>query len=180
MQRDAEVAEPGIGGSGRAGLLLENGLFRLDFARRVTLAMLEDVPFDRWCLQPVADANHAMWITGHLAAIDDFFLVNVGGRTSALPAGWTALFATGSKPVADLDAYPAPEVLMQQLAARREDLKSWFRSLGEEELLSPLPAGMRFAANLAELMPSVAWHEAWHGGQLSLVRKALGLAPKLG
>jgi uncharacterized damage-inducible protein DinB len=173
MNRDAEVA-------GHTGLLLENGLFRLDFARRVTLAMLEDVPFDRWCLQPVAGGNHAMWIAGHLAATDDFFLVNVGRRTSALPEGWTGLFATGSKPVADLDAYPAPEVVMAQLAARREDLQSWFRSLTEAELRTPLPAGMRFAANLAELMPSVAWHEAWHGGQLSLVRKALGLAPKFG
>lgn len=173
MNRDAEVAR-------HPGLLLENGLFRLDFARRVTLALLADVPFDRWCLQPIPGANHAMWIAGHLAAIDDFFLVQVGGRTSALPAGWNELFATGSKPIADLDIYPAPGVVLQELADRRADLQSWFRSLTETELQAPLPAGMRFAANLAELMPSVAWHEAWHGGQLSLVRKALGLAPKFG
>jgi hypothetical protein len=180
MERDTEVAELAVDGLGRAGLLVENGLFRLDFARRITLGMLEDIPHDRWCLQPIPDANHAMWIGGHLAATDDFFLVKVGGRTSALPAGWNELFATSSKPVSDLGAYPAPSEIQRQLADRRKDLKSWFQSLKEPELLAPLPGGMRFAANVAELMPSVAWHEAWHGGQLSLVRKALGLAPKFG
>ena len=34
-----------------------------------------------------------------------------------------------------------------------------------------------FAANLGMLMTSIAWHEGLHAGQLTVVRKSLGLAP---
>ena len=59
--------------------------------------------------------------------------------------------------------------------------------LMQEALFAPL--GMtrtgiiyrtEFAANVADVMPSLALHEAFHVGQLSLVRKKLGLGPKFG
>lgn len=164
-----------------AGLLLENGLHRLGIARQVTLALLADIPHDQWCLQTIPGANHAMWIAGHVALNDDFFLARLAGRETRCPEGWTALFGTGSQPLPDLSAYPAPEIVEQQLAERRRDLVSWFQTLGVEELSASVPEELRrFAANVADVMPSLAWHEAFHVGQLSLVRKRLGLGPKFG
>jgi hypothetical protein len=162
-------------------LLLENGLHRLGVARYVTLALLADIPHDQWCLQSIPGANHAMWIAGHVTVNDDFFLSRLAGRETRCPEGWTGLFGAGSQPLPDLTAYPAPETVEQQLAARRQDLVSWFQTLGVEELSAPVPEELRrFAANVADVMPSLAWHEAFHVGQLSLVRKRLGLGPKFG
>lgn len=162
-------------------LLLENGLHRLEVARLVTLSMLADVPHDRWCLQAVPGANHTMWIAGHLANTDDLFLSLLANRPSSNPEGWSGLFGTGTKPLPDLTAYPAPEVVLQQLAGRRHELTSWFQSLDKKDLGSPVPEKLqRFAANIADVMASLAWHEAWHSGQLSLVRRLLGLGPKFG
>jgi len=157
-------------------LVLTNGIFRLEFARRVTNAILADIPHDQWCRQSVPGANHAMWTAGHLAAVDDFFMGQVGGLAPRCPAGWNELFGTGSKLSTDPAAYPAPEAVQQQLAARRQELISWFGSLSGAELAAPMPEGLgRYAANVGELMPSIAWHEAYHTGQLNLVRKVLGL-----
>jgi uncharacterized damage-inducible protein DinB len=164
-----------------ADLLFENGFHRLDVARQVTLSMLADIPHDQWCLQVIPGANHAMWIAGHLASTDDFFVSRLANRPASNPAGWNDLFGTGTKPLPDLSAYPSPDVVLQQLAGRRRELTSWFRSLNEMDLGLQVPEELqRFAANIADVMPSIAWHEAWHSGQLSLVRRQLGLAPKFG
>jgi hypothetical protein len=164
-----------------ADLLIGNGVFRLDFSRRVTLSVLADIPHDQWCLQTVPGANHTLWTAGHLVTVDDMFLTHVGRQPSHCPEGWRELFGTGSRPAPDLAAYPAPAEVERQLAEIRERFLSWFRSLSEEELLAPVPEGFgRYARNVAEVAPSVAWHEAWHVGQLNLVRRSLGLGLKFG
>jgi uncharacterized damage-inducible protein DinB len=171
------ASRPGSG----TDLLLENGLFQLDFARKVTDSMLADIPDDQWCLQAVPGANHTMWIVGHLAWNDDFFLTRLAGRQTRFPKGWQDLFATGSQPALEPGSYPAPQEVQQQLAERRQELTSSFESLGGAELRAPVPTELqRYAANVADVMPSIAWHEAWHVGQLSLVRRVLGLGLKFG
>ena len=48
--------------------------------------------------------------------------------------------------------------------------------MDEQQLLTPLPDEMSsFAPNFAAVMSSIAWHEGFHAGQLSAVRRSLGL-----
>ena len=48
-------------------------------------------------------------------------------------------------------------------------------------IAQPLPDDIKgFAANHATLMTTLAWHEGLHAGQLTIVRKSLGIAPKFG
>lgn len=161
--------------------LLDNGLAVMEFARNNTLAFLEDVPEEKWGHQPAPNANHAMWIIGHLAVTDDYFLTNLAGRDSKLPADWSGLFGMGSQPQGDLSAYPSPSDVRDQLRPRREELFSWFKSLSEEKLIEPLTDDWKqFAPNYIGLASSLAWHEGLHAGQLTVVRKSLGIAPKFG
>ncbi len=52
--------------------------------------------------QPVAGANHALWVVGHLAFADDLFLGAFDVRPHKLPADWhTGLFGQGSVPSAE-------------------------------------------------------------------------------
>jgi uncharacterized damage-inducible protein DinB len=161
--------------------MIEGGLIVLEFSRRALLGMLEDIPKDRWVHQPITTANHAAWIVGHLAHTDNFFLTSVAGRPSQIPAEWDSLFGMGSQPVGDASAYPNSAELKDQLRARREDLIAWLRGLSEAQAQSELPEELRvFAPSVGALPNSIAWHEGMHTGQLTVVRKSLGIAPKFG
>jgi uncharacterized damage-inducible protein DinB len=178
MSLQPEMHDPAVAG---ADLARQNGLHRLRFARSVTLRLLEDVPAEKWLLQPLPGANHVMWLLGHLAVTDQLFLDSLGAAGPRCPEEWQALFARGTLPLPEANAYPTPELLLDHLASRREELLAWFAALPDAELAAPLPEGLRgYAANLSDLMASIAWHEGWHCGQLTVVRKALGLSPKFG
>lgn len=158
---------------------LENGLAALTFARRVTSGLLEDVPEDKLLHQPFPGANHAMWILGHIACADDWFMRTLGPRPSQLPEGWDELFGSGTSLRTDAAAYPPWTQVLDQSAARREELVAWFRSLTETELGQALPETLRpFGTTYGVLISTLAWHEGLHAGQLSVVRKSLGLAPR--
>lgn len=161
--------------------LLESGLTNLEFARRFTFSLLEDISEDQWCHQPVVDGNHAAWVVGHLASTDDFFLSTLSGRPSGLPDKWKELFGMGSKPTPDLAGYPSPAELKSKLSGCREDFVAWLKSLDEKKLLSPLPGDLQsFAPSHVAMCGTLAWHEGLHAGQLTMIRKSLGIGPKLG
>lgn len=161
--------------------ILEQGSTVLAFSRRALLGISEDIPADKLTYQPFPGANHALWIQGHLASTDDYFLTALGRRKSELPAAWGALFGMGSSPAADARKYPALSEVRDALARCRESLLGWFRSLSASQLDAALPDDLKgFAPNHVGLMFSLAWHEGLHTGQLSAIRKSLGLKPKFG
>ena len=60
----------------------------------------------------------------------------------------------------------------------RQNVLDWYHSLSEPELLVPLPDQLKqIAANRLCLIARLAVHESSHGGQLTVVRKSLGLTP---
>jgi len=157
------------------------GLSSLEFARQATLKLLEGLPEQGFTHQPVAGGNHVLWVLGHLAATDDFFLTRLANRESGLPQQWGALFGMGSTPTSDAAAYPSREEVLQRLAERREALVQWFRSLSDADLARTLPDDFsEFAPDYASLPTRIAWHEGLHAGQISTVRKSLGLKPAFG
>ena len=164
-----------------ASALLETGLGALAFSRKVTLGLFEDIPDSKICHQPCAGANHPLWILGHLACTDEFFLNGVGGRPYNRFAEWEKTFFQGSKPAPDPKAYPPIAEIKAAFDKNRQDLIGWFKSMSDAELLKPIEGDLaQFAANRAVLMSTIAWHEGQHSGQLSVVRKSLSLAPKFG
>jgi len=165
---------------GQTGIERKIGLATLAFARKQTLAFLEDITQARAVHQPFAGANHAAWIAGHIVWEDDSILTTLKPRSSVLPATYPKLFANGSTPTADASAYPTLDQLREKLSQMREELVAWFSNMPEQQLLSPLPkeyAG--FAENFAMLMSTLAWHEGLHAGQLTVIRKSLGMKPKV-
>ena len=57
-------------------------------------------------------------------------------------------------------------------------LIEWLDRADDATLTTPLDdGGAGFAKSPAEAIGRMAWHEGWHAGQLSLLRRALGLAP---
>lgn len=164
-----------------ASPIVSCGLKALAFARRITVRLLEDIPEDKLCYQPVAGGNHALWIVGHLAASDNYYLSGLAGRRTGFPAQWRELFGMGSLPQPDPSHYPTLAEVQAQLSQLREELAAYFGSLSNEQLAQPLPGEFAtFAPDFGTLASTIAWHEGLHTGQLTIIRKALGLKPAFG
>ncbi len=162
-------------------LALETGVNVLNWARSKTLGLIEDIPEDKLCHQPIPDGNHALWVMGHLGWVDDYFLSVVGDRPAKPPETWQTLFGITSTPKPNPGDYPSPTELKEAMHHRREELIAFFKSMDADKLASPLPDDIKdFAANHATLMATLAWHEGLHAGQLTIIRKSLGIAPKFG
>ncbi len=160
--------------------LLEIGKSTLDLARRSTLKLIDGIPPEKLCHRPVPGANHAAWVMGHLASADNYFATTLGERESVLDKSWDELFGMGSEVKDDPSAYPSLDDLKAGLERARQALIETFKSMDEQKLQSPTPEDWRnFAPTYAAVMPSVAFHEGFHAGQLSAVRRSLGLPSAL-
>ena len=158
----------------------ETGKATMDLSRSCTLKMVEDIPPDKLCHQPAPGANHALWVLGHLACTDDFFATALGGRESLIDDAWNKMFGMGSKPQDDPSAYPSLDEILDLLKKTREAMLETFEAMGEEKLQEQTPEEWRvFAPTYAATMASVAFHEGFHAGQVSAVRRSLGLGSAL-
>lgn len=155
---------------------LEASLAALEYSRNFLNGILRDFPEDKALFSPFAGANHAIWILGHITWVDDLVLQTWGKQPSALSQNWAQLFAWKTTPTADAARYPSFGAMKDYLASRREALTTWFQSLDAATLASPLGHDFdSFARSVGHLPGSIACHENMHAGQLTVVRKALGL-----
>ena len=161
--------------------LKETGLAALAFSRRVLLRLLDGFDDSNALVRLGGTGSHAMHLVGHVATTDEFFRTTLSGEAWGLPPAYRELFGMGAEPSDDAGAYPAFEEVLGHLEGRRAALVGWFGSLDEAGLLEPLPEMLRgFAANRAVLMSTLAFHEGFHAGQVSGIRKHLGMARALG
>ncbi|MCG8409608.1 MAG: DinB family protein [Phycisphaerales bacterium] len=164
-----------------ANALLQAGLDTLTFSRKAFMGLIDSIPEDKLLHQPSEGANHAMWIMGHLACTDEFFMNKLGDRPFNRFGDWEKIFFMGSKPSPNASDYPSANEVRETMANNREQLVSWVKPWDESKLLSPLPGDLRnFATSHASWISTLAWHEGMHTGQLAAIRKSLGLTPVLG
>jgi uncharacterized damage-inducible protein DinB len=128
----------------------------------------------------VPNANHALWVLGHLACSDDFFATHLGDHKSVIDEKWPELFGMGSKPIDDPGAYPSLEEVLTAMERARQTMLETFQAMGEQKLQSPTPDDWQaFAPTYASVMGSAAFHEGFHAGQVSAIRRSLGLGSAL-
>ncbi|MCA9271650.1 MAG: DinB family protein [Phycisphaerales bacterium] len=150
----------------------------LRFGRGFLHMMLEKTPDELFCTPAFPGANHAAWVVGHLATTDEFFYKTLAGGEGVLPKSWDELFGMNSKCEADSSKYPTRTELMAALNERREKLEAWFAALTDEDLMQPITGELEmFAKTVAQLGPSLSFHDGFHAAQISAARRASGLAP---
>ncbi len=156
-------------------------LHRLRFSRGSVLRLIKDIPADQLCAQPGPSHNHVMWIVGHIACTDDYFLNQFAGRDLALPESWHRMFAGGSTPTSDASRYPPWNEVKQAFRERREALTAWLTDMTESQLDEPTPTRWQpYALTMRDVAHFAAWHEGYHAGQISTLRPAFGLGPAFG
>lgn len=149
---------------------------QIEFSRSMVLKTIRDIPDEMLIHQPSAVNNHALWILGHLAVTDDWLAGILMGEESVLPPEYAKLFGYGSRVDPSADAYPPISEVRLHFMEMRERLMLWLGSIEGSQLEEPIgEAGKGFATTIADALGKTAWHDGWHAGQLSTIRRSLGM-----
>ncbi len=119
--------------------------------------------------------NHIAWITGHLVSTR-YMLASVLGLTEREP--YPQLFGSG-KGIQDNASYPSMEELGEGWESLAEKIMTRLESLSEVELQSDPPIQTPVSENTLRgfITFIVCHHEAYHLGQLGLLRRYFDYEP---
>jgi uncharacterized damage-inducible protein DinB len=153
-------------------------LTAFDYTDKAVEDLFAGIPDDQYLHQPCPGGNHALWTLGHLATVNQYFLVNLAGHDDALAEKYRATFFAKSQPSPDASSYPPLAVVRDYFKSSRAAFRAWVESLTDEQLAGPPPEKFsKFAPTLGNVLMRLVWHEGVHYGQLTVIRKSLGLAP---
>lgn len=148
----------------------------LKFARTYTDKLVDGFAEDQRCYQPAMTDNHLMWTLGHLALTNQWFAGALDGRPNTCPESYNALFGYGSKPNPDPSVYPPFQEVREQYEATYNRFIKAAEAMKEADMLaSAIEATGGFCKDKGELLEKAIWHEGWHSGQISSLRRAIGL-----
>lgn len=132
--------------------------------------------------QATGTGSHILWNAGHIIwSISEDVGVTIG-LPSILPSHYTDLFAPGTQPLANPEAYPSATELSEMAVSTAERVAAFLLTLEDETLTTPIPEENPLSAiypNWLELVASTGFHIGYHIGQIGLLRKLQGLSPAL-
>jgi hypothetical protein len=155
--------------------VLHSFAYCLDYLRE----QVADVAAVDMVAQPHGIKSHPAWVIGHLT----YSCQMLGGEIGLSPwlsADWATRFGTGSVAVADVELYESKEDALALLGDAQSRITAAVERLNDSQLDQPLPDEAHravFPTVRHALTHVLIGHTANHVGQLTLWRKAMGLAP---
>ena len=138
---------------------------------------IADVRPEDWFRKPGDDSNHLMWLLGHVVIHRGMVLKTLGSQWES---PWAQLFARGSERL-DNAEYPSIDEMRAAWEQISEQLKTALREPPEDVLTKASPEGMpSFDKKLSGTVAFLAFHDAYHTGQVSFLRKWLGYGQTVG
>jgi hypothetical protein len=161
----------------KAELLAE----RLQAARRWTLSLLNDYPDSTWFDMSTSGHTHVAWQVGHItASMVSLIHVRCLGKSfeDCLPADFRDKFGIGSSPVADAAAHPPVAEIRALFERVHAEAVAAVAEMSEADLSSPAagPPHPLFTTR-EEAVATAVMHEAFHAGQLAMLRRLAGKGP---
>lgn len=138
---------------------------------------LADVKTEDWFRTPGDDSNHLMWLLGHVVVHRGKVLTMLGADWNA---SWAPLFARGAQR-GDASQYPSVEEMHEAWNQVSEQLKATLNESSAEALGNPSPEGFpSFDKTTSGSVAFFAFHDCYHTGQVSFLRKWLGYGQTVG
>ncbi len=153
----------------------------LDWIHAFTNKMIDTWPADKATFQSAPTDNHLLWTVGHLATtytwLTGLLTGTMGtGDGGPLPASYNDLFGYKSAPKPGAADYPPLAEVRRHMDAAYGQFVAALRGLTEADLAKPCAMdAMGFASTRLDAVLKGCWHDGWHQGQLSTLRRALGL-----
>lgn len=159
----------------------------MEFARRYTKTLLEDLTDDQWFWTPSDSTEsfttHIAWQAGHLAMAEyGLMLFRQRGREreiddQLMSGRFRKLFMRGTEPSKDRESYPEPEEIQAVMDKVHTQVLREVPSFDGSDLNEATePPHAAFATRYGALL-FAADHEMIHAGQIGLLRRLMGKAP---
>ena len=137
----------------------------------------QGIPVEKWLVRPGDDSNHLLWIAGHVV-VHRALIPKLLGRDWSTP--WESLFARGAK-VASPEQLPAVEEIQRAWGEVSEMLTASLANPSAEVLTQPLTKQRpSFDGTVGGSIAFLSFHETYHLGQMSYLRKWLGYGQSVG
>ena len=157
-------------------------LGQMDFARRYTLGLIEEVPDELWQAPAAGIPSNFAWQIGHLAVAQyGLMLFRQRGRAEGdielMPGWFRKRYSRGTNPMEDPSPHPDRQTMLGMLERIHIASMEFMGQTPASALLEPTE------------MPYTAWpiklgaflfcplHESIHSGQIGLLRRAHALPP---
>lgn len=156
----------------------DRAIAQAQFARKIVNRYATG--FDDVTAQPANLPNHLLWSLGHLAATASWFNTLMAKNANhTVPGNYESLFGMDSKPTSDPSAYPSFEEVRSHFDSSFDTLIANAMKFNDDELQAPPEQdGHGFVSDKLDCLFKLAWHEAWHLGQIVDQRRALGITVK--
>ena len=152
-----------------------SGMFRTN--TDIVNKAIADVNPEDWFRKPGEDSNHLMWLVGHVVVHRGLVLKTLGSQWDS---SWASLFTRGSERVDDAE-YPTVDEMRNAWSQISEQLKAALREPPEDVLTRDAAEGVpSFDKKVSGTVAFLAFHDAYHTGQLSFLRKWLGYGQTIG
>lgn len=142
--------------------------------------LVKDIPDAEMIVQPPGAPNHASWTLGHLLYSCQAIAGEIG-VTPWLPEDWESCFGYGSAPAREAGSrHSNKSELLSALADATQRVRTALMATDESILAQPLPdQTMRdtFPTIGHALVQVLCAHTAYHAGQVTAWRRAIGRAP---
>jgi hypothetical protein len=98
------------------------------------------------------------------------------GKPATLGEMYDKLFGYGSKPTSDASMYPALDEVRRIHDEQFQRVIRAAKAMSDADGLGPTASDSGgFAKNKLDVLYKCIWHEGWHQGQISTLRRSLGL-----
>jgi hypothetical protein len=134
-----------------------------------------DLSDEEMVQQPSGVPNHGTWTLGHIIFSCQGMAIEIGAEPW-LPDDWESVFGFGSTPGSEGQQYPKKAELQMLLADATSRLCRTVRQVDESVLKRKLPDD-DFPTMGHLLLQVIVAHTAYHAGQLSVWRRAIGKEP---
>jgi len=138
-----------------------------------------DLEDEEMVLQPTGAVNHAVWTLGHII----YSFQAIAGELGVKPwlrEDWESSFGYGSLPEPVVPEHANKLALLSALEDASRRLRAALLAMDERSLADPLPdekSRELFPTKAHALLQVVAGHTAYHAGQLTAWRRAIGRKP---
>jgi hypothetical protein len=153
---------------------------QIEGTRDWTLKLIADLKGDDWSFQPAPGLAHALWLCGHLACAQDLLVHRrVLGGAGVIRDEFSRHFPIGGdiKPSAEHD-YPPIATVLAMMERVHTETCSAVRGMNDEFLAGPAFGGdgkpHPHYDDKAGAIAHCNRHEAFHAGQLAMIRRLLG------
>lgn len=133
---------------------------------------LEGMTLDHSVVQPTRGGNCANWMLGHLTNIQNSVMRLIGEAPV-----WESdqLQRAGFAPITGPGNAIEWNTLRQRFLGSRQRCLTAISRLSDDKLAEIVPHPFGGTCSRAELLNTLAFHQAYHAGQLALARRAAGL-----